>query len=138
MMKEGAAVKSTPRSLVVASDLDPELRAALRARLETARNAALRRAARVEPAPPAVEQDGPRDPDARQTIDIEHDVQSIVQHEQLHDVVEPILGAIERFDAGTYGSCVDCERPIGAARLLAIPYAARCLSCQDRREQDDR
>jgi DnaK suppressor protein len=131
-------LKSTSRSLVAASDLDPELRAALRARLEVARDAALRRAERVEPVPPAVEQDGPRDTDARQTIDIEHAVRLIVQNAHLHDVVEPILGAIDRLDAGTYGSCVDCERPIGTARLLAIPYAARCLSCQDRREQDDR
>ena len=43
--------------------------------------------------------------------------------------------ALMRFDNGTYGLCLDCGREIDAARLEAIPYAPRCLSCQSKRER---
>ena len=42
--------------------------------------------------------------------------------------------ALERFELGTYGLCVDCGQEIDAARLEAIPYAPLCLSCQSKRE----
>src|SRR5512137_1906432 len=38
--------------------------------------------------------------------------------------------ALERFENGTYGLCLDCGQEIDAARLKAIPYAPVCLSCQ--------
>jgi RNA polymerase-binding transcription factor DksA len=31
---------------------------------------------------------------------------------------------------GTYGICADCQKPIPADRLLAMPEAVRCLNCQ--------
>jgi DnaK suppressor protein len=31
---------------------------------------------------------------------------------------------------GTYGICKDCHKPIPADRLVAVPEAVRCLSCQ--------
>lgn len=43
--------------------------------------------------------------------------------------------ALERFDLGTYGLCLDCGQEIDAARLEAIPYAPLCLSCQSKRER---
>ena len=42
--------------------------------------------------------------------------------------------ALERFDLGTYGLCLDCGQEIDTARLEAIPYAPLCLSCQAKRE----
>ncbi len=38
--------------------------------------------------------------------------------------------ALARLDAGTYGTCVRCGRPIPAERLQALPWAARCVDCQ--------
>jgi RNA polymerase-binding transcription factor len=38
--------------------------------------------------------------------------------------------ALRRIDAGIYGTCQECEEPIGAARLAAIPWAALCIRCQ--------
>lgn len=32
--------------------------------------------------------------------------------------------------AGTYGTCVDCGKPIPEGRLQAIPDAERCVGCQ--------
>ena len=35
--------------------------------------------------------------------------------------------ALEKLDAGTYGTCDVCGRPIALDRLDAIPWAARCV-----------
>jgi DnaK suppressor protein len=41
-----------------------------------------------------------------------------------------VEGALERLDAGTYGTCTSCGRPVAAERLEAIPWAALCIDCQ--------
>ena len=38
--------------------------------------------------------------------------------------------ALARLDAGTFGTCVRCGGPVGADRLEALPWAARCIDCQ--------
>jgi DnaK suppressor protein len=38
--------------------------------------------------------------------------------------------ALEEMDAGRYGICQDCGEPIAAARLRALPFATRCVTCQ--------
>jgi DnaK suppressor protein len=38
--------------------------------------------------------------------------------------------AIARLDAGTYGACQRCSKPIAAERLEALPWAAYCIDCQ--------
>ena len=43
--------------------------------------------------------------------------------------------ALARLAAGRYGLCAVCEDPIPAARLRAMPFAARCLPCQERTER---
>jgi len=37
--------------------------------------------------------------------------------------------AIARLEAGGYGSCLACGRPIARARLEAIPWVALCIEC---------
>ena len=37
--------------------------------------------------------------------------------------------ALERFEEGTFGVCVDCGHSIDPARLKAIPYTALCIQC---------
>src|SRR5690349_18870935 len=39
--------------------------------------------------------------------------------------------ALRRLDEGTYGVCEDCESPISPARLRALPFARRCITCQE-------
>lgn len=41
-----------------------------------------------------------------------------------------VQAALERLDAGTYGRCVVCGKPIDEARLEFRPEAARCLADQ--------
>lgn len=43
--------------------------------------------------------------------------------------------AIARMDAGTYGVCESCGRPIGKARLQAFPRATLCVPCKTREER---
>ncbi len=61
------------------------------------------------------------------------DEQLAIAHneEQLLEQVDAALGRIE---AGTFGKCEDCDRPISEARLKAIPYTARCIQCAQRAE----
>lgn len=40
---------------------------------------------------------------------------------------EEIAAALVRLDAGTYGRCVRCGRPIPDGRLEARPWAALCV-----------
>jgi RNA polymerase-binding transcription factor len=39
--------------------------------------------------------------------------------------------ALRRMEDGTYGICLECDEPIGARRLAAIPAAALCIRCQE-------
>lgn len=41
--------------------------------------------------------------------------------------LEAIDAALARIDAGTYGRCETCGKPIGEARLEAIPAARFCI-----------
>ena len=41
-----------------------------------------------------------------------------------------VEAAIARLDAGAYGACVRCGRPIAPERLDALPWAAHCIECQ--------
>ena len=38
-----------------------------------------------------------------------------------------IDAALERIEAGTYGTCERCGKPIGVERLEAIPHATLCI-----------
>lgn len=44
--------------------------------------------------------------------------------------LELVEAALERLDAGTYGTCLRCGRPIAPGRLEALPWAAYCIECQ--------
>ena len=39
--------------------------------------------------------------------------------------------ALARIADGTYGICLECEEPISAKRLAALPTAALCIRCQE-------
>lgn len=48
-------------------------------------------------------------------------------HNQAHLV--SIDEALARLDAGTYGLCTSCRRPIPTERLEALPWTALCIDC---------
>ena len=47
-----------------------------------------------------------------------------IQHLELVDA------ALGRIGDGTFGACARCGKPIAAARLEALPWAASCIDCQ--------
>src|SRR5215472_13537986 len=52
---------------------------------------------------------------------------------QARQQLAEIDAALRRLAEGRYGTCEDCGRPIGAARLAARPVAATCINCASRR-----
>ncbi|WP_243714477.1 TraR/DksA family transcriptional regulator [Actinomadura bangladeshensis] len=51
------------------------------------------------------------------------------------DLLAQIERAVQRMDAGTYGICESCARPIGKARLQVFPRATLCVTCKQREER---
>ena len=51
------------------------------------------------------------------------------------ELLEQTEHALARIDAGTYGVCESCGKPIGKARLLAFPRATLCVECKQRQER---
>ena len=45
------------------------------------------------------------------------------------DEIRQIRTALRHIDSGSYGTCSTCGRPIGAARLAAVPSAITCVAC---------
>ena|SRR5579872_430163 len=46
-------------------------------------------------------------------------------------LLRQVANALDRIVTGEYGMCLECEEPISAKRLTALPWAALCLSCQE-------
>jgi DnaK suppressor protein len=46
-----------------------------------------------------------------------------------------LLGAVKaalgRIHDGSFGTCIVCESPISPRRLAAVPWAPRCIRCQE-------
>jgi DnaK suppressor protein len=43
--------------------------------------------------------------------------------------------ALHRMSEGKYGECVDCGNPIELDRLKLVPWATRCVDCQEQFEK---
>ena len=52
-----------------------------------------------------------------------------------------VEAALRRIKEGDFGACVDCDEEIPTKRLTAIPWASRCVRCQEaadsRNDQND-
>ncbi|MGA3096911.1 MAG: TraR/DksA family transcriptional regulator [Bryobacteraceae bacterium] len=47
-----------------------------------------------------------------------------------------VKAALRRIDDGSFGTCVECEAAIGPKRLAAVPWASRCIQCQEAADRD--
>ena len=63
------------------------------------------------------------------TLNVERDRLLLVASEARAKVAE-IDAALERVEAGTYGQCEACGKPIPPARLEVVPEATLCVSCK--------
>ena len=46
-------------------------------------------------------------------------------------LLRQVKAALQRARDGSFGTCVDCDWPINPKRLAALPWASRCVRCQD-------
>ncbi|NWF26204.1 TraR/DksA C4-type zinc finger protein [Streptomyces sp. PKU-EA00015] len=51
------------------------------------------------------------------------------------EMLEQTERALQRLDAGTYGLCESCGKPIGKARMQAFPRATLCVECKQKQER---
>jgi len=72
--------------------------------------------------------------DVEQFVEEVHDDIGITLIQIHSEMLNKVDTAIRRLDQGTYGQCADCGNAIAPARLRALPFAVRCLSCQSSRE----
>lgn len=50
------------------------------------------------------------------------------------EMLTRIEQAVQRLDAGRYGTCFECDGEISERRLRALPFAVRCQECEGQRE----
>jgi DnaK suppressor protein len=50
--------------------------------------------------------------------------------------LQQVRAALQRIEDGTYGQCIDCDRPIEPARLEAVPWTPYCLADQERHDAE--
>ena len=66
------------------------------------------------------------------TLDREIDYTLEGHSEQVREQIDAALG---RIDAGTFGKCTNCGKPIAEERLEARPWANLCIDCQREAER---
>lgn len=74
--------------------------------------------------------DDEHDPEGH-TIAFERSQIGAIVTQVRHHLAE-LDAALDRVDAGTYGTCESCGGPIGDVRLDALPAARTCIACAGR------
>ena len=52
------------------------------------------------------------------------------------NLLRQVKAALRRIHDGSFGTCIECESAISPKRLAAVPWAPRCLRCQDAADRD--
>ena len=75
-------------------------------------------------------------------LDVARSLAEVETHASLIDQVEGRLTqidyALNRLEQGLYGLCEECGIDIPAVRLKVLPFATRCVDCQETRDQTHR
>jgi DnaK suppressor protein len=53
-------------------------------------------------------------------------------------LLRDVKAALRRIHDGSFGTCIECEWAISPKRLAAVPWAPRCIQCQDAADRDRR
>jgi DnaK suppressor protein len=83
--------------------------------------------------------------EAQRRVDSAPDVgdQALLDTERVRDISllemrnkmrQQIDEALAKLEEGTYGRCADCKVEISEKRLRTVPFARRCVACQEREE----
>ena len=52
-------------------------------------------------------------------------------------LLRQVKAALRRIHDGVFGTCTDCESVISPKRLAAVPWAPRCIQCQDAADRNE-
>ena len=52
------------------------------------------------------------------------------------NLLRQVIAALRRIRDGSYGTCIECELAINPRRLAAVPWASRCIQCQEATDRD--
>jgi DnaK suppressor protein len=53
-------------------------------------------------------------------------------------LLREVKAALQRIHDGSFGTCTECEWAISPKRLAAVPWAPRCIQCQDASDREGR
>lgn len=67
--------------------------------------------------------------------DVEGFDEQVVLAQNEEHLLEDVEAALERIEAGSFGSCELCGREIPKQRLDALPQAATCIECARKAEK---
>jgi len=95
----------------------------------------LKERARACQTPPAANTSSPDPMDS--ACEREEEAMWLAVLDRRHDVHATVEEALRRLATGQYGLCVECGHHIAVARLRAMPFAVRCLACQERFEREE-
>ena len=51
-------------------------------------------------------------------------------------LLRQVKAALGRIHDGTFGTCIECDSAISSKRLAAVPWAPRCIQCQEAADRD--
>jgi DnaK suppressor protein len=51
-------------------------------------------------------------------------------------LLRQVMGALGRILDGSFGTCIECDWAISPKRLAAVPWASRCIRCQEAADRD--
>jgi DnaK suppressor protein len=51
-------------------------------------------------------------------------------------LLRQVKASLRRIHDGTFGICIECDEAISSKRLLAVPWAPRCIQCQNAADRD--
>ena len=51
-------------------------------------------------------------------------------------LLRQVKAALRRIRDGSFGTCIECEWAISPKRLAAVPWASRCIKCQEAADRD--
>ncbi|MBZ5727408.1 MAG: TraR/DksA family transcriptional regulator [Acidobacteriia bacterium] len=54
------------------------------------------------------------------------------------NLLRNVKAALRRIHDGSFGTCVECESAISPKRLAAVPWAPRCIQCQEVADRNGR
>jgi DnaK suppressor protein len=77
------------------------------------------------------------DPSDRATVEEERNW-SLRLRDRDRKLIGKVQEALARLDAGTFGLCTRCGRPIASARLRARPVTDLCIDCKTDSEKRER